>query len=152
MTALLALDLGTKTGFAVRANGAIAFGVQDFTPSRFDSGAMRFIRFRKFLMDLHAQDPIGFIGYEEVRAHAGTGAAHVYGGFMAVLQVFGSEHGVAYEAYPVGTIKKFWTGSGNASKDRMIAVAKQMGFETTDDNAADALAILHLMEMNAVTL
>lgn len=142
---VLALDLGTKTGFAVRSNGAIVSGTQNFSPTRFDSSAMRYIRFRRFLAELDAADPVAQIGYEEVRNHAAVGAAHVYGGFMSTLQVFAEERGIPLEAHPVGAIKKFWTGSGSAPKGKMIAVAKAQGFNPKDDNEADALAILHLM-------
>jgi hypothetical protein len=42
----------------------------------------------------------------------------------------------------VGTVKKHATGSGNAGKPAMIAAARARGFNLTDDNEADALAIL----------
>ena len=44
---------------------------------------------------------------------------------------------------PVGTIKKHATGKGNASKDEMVASARARGHAPTDDNEADALALLH---------
>ena len=34
------------------------------------------------------------------------------------------------------------TGKGNANKDAMIAAARARGFTPTDDNEADAIAIL----------
>ena len=42
----------------------------------------------------------------------------------------------------VGTVKKAWTGKGNATKDDMIAEAERRGMKVIDDNHADALAIL----------
>ena len=143
--AVLALDLGTRTGFAVGGDGAIICGTQDFTPSRYDSSAMRFVKFTGWLDQIHAARPIRHIVYEEVRRHAGVNAAHVYGGFMAHLLAWAETHGpIPAEAYAVGTIKKFWTGKGNAGKGEMIARAEAMGFEVPDDNAADALAMLHM--------
>jgi hypothetical protein len=47
-------------------------------------------------------------------------------------------------AYQVGHVKLFWTGAGNADKAAMMAQAKVRGFRVVDDNAADALAMLHL--------
>ena len=44
---------------------------------------------------------------EEVRRHAGTDAAHVYGGLMATLTAWAELRGVPYEGVPVGTIKRF---------------------------------------------
>ena len=71
-------------------------------------------------------------------------AAHVYGGFTATLGTWCEKHGVPMEAYPVGAIKKHWTGAGNASKEAMIAAAVRRGFKPIDDNEADALAMLDM--------
>ena len=43
----------------------------------------------------------------------------------------------------IGTIKKHATGKGNAGKDEMIAAMRALDHGVTDDNEADALAILH---------
>ena len=49
---------------------------------------------------------------------------------------------MSYQGVPVGTIKKFLTGQGNANKPAMIAAAQTRGFSPADDNEADAIAIL----------
>ena len=49
---------------------------------------------------------------------------------------------MGYEGVPVGTIKRFATGRGNADKAAMVAAMKARGFNPADDNEADALAIL----------
>ena len=49
---------------------------------------------------------------------------------------------VAYEGVPVGTIKRFISGKGNADKQAVIAAVRARGFNPADDNEADALAIL----------
>ena len=47
------------------------------------------------------------------------------------------------EGVPVGTIKKFASGKGNASKQQMIeAVEDRFGCIVADDNEADAIALL----------
>ena len=47
---ILALDLGTTTGCALRtADGAIASGTVSFRPSRYDGGGIRYLRFRAWL-------------------------------------------------------------------------------------------------------
>lgn len=44
---ILALGLGQRTGWAVRSrDGAIASGVQEFRPGRFEGGGMIWLRFR----------------------------------------------------------------------------------------------------------
>ena len=47
-----------------------------------------------------------------------------------------------YQGVPVGTIKRFITGKGNADKQAVIAAVKERGFSPADDNEADAIAIL----------
>ena len=141
---MLALDLGTTTGWALRAHdGLITSGTVSFRPSRYDGGGMRYLRFINWLTELdQLSGPIAAIWYEEVRRHAGTDAAHVYGGLMATLTAWAELRGVPYQGAPVGTVKKHATGSGNAGKPAMIAAARARGFNPSDDNEADAIAIL----------
>ena len=70
-------------------------------------------------------------------------AAHAYGGFLAHLTAWCEHHRIPYQGVPVGTIKKHATGLGNASKAAMIAAMQAKGYPVTDDNEADALALLH---------
>ena len=47
---VLALDLGTTTGWALRsADGRIVSGTVSFRPSRYDGGGVRYLRFRAWL-------------------------------------------------------------------------------------------------------
>jgi Holliday junction resolvasome RuvABC endonuclease subunit len=142
---ILALDLGTTTGWALRApDGAITSGTQSFRPQRFEGGGMRFLRFKRWLTELKAHaDGIDSLHFEEVRRHISTDAAHAYGGFLATLTSWCEHHQIPYQGVPVGTIKKHATGKGNASKDEMITAMRRLGHVPTDDNEADALAILH---------
>ena len=142
--AILALDLGTTTGWALRGHdGLITSGTASFKPGRFDGGGMRYLRFTNWLTELdRLSGPIATIWFEEVRRHAGTDASHVYGGLMASLTSWGELRGVPYEGVPVGTIKRHVTGKGNANKQAMIDAARALGFSPADDNEADAIAIL----------
>ncbi|MCA3585586.1 MAG: hypothetical protein IM626_13575 [Phenylobacterium sp.] len=140
---ILALDLGTTTGWALPSMGMITSGCLSLKSSRFDGGGMRYLRFRRWLEHLQVDaGPIGAVYFEEVRRHVGTDAAHVYGGLLGQLTAWCEEHGIAYQGVPVGTIKAFATGRGNADKAAMIAAVKSRGFSPADDNEADAIAIL----------
>lgn len=141
---ILALDLGMATGWALRAaDGTIVSGTETFRQNRWSGGGMRYLRFRRWLGEIATTNGgIGLIVYEEVRRHAGTDAAHVYGGFLATLTAWCEDCGVAYEAVPVGTIKRFVTSKGNAGKEAVIAAIRARGFHPADDNEADALALL----------
>jgi Holliday junction resolvasome RuvABC endonuclease subunit len=141
---ILALDLGTTTGWALRGGaGLITSGTVSFRPSRYDGGGMRYLRFRNWLDGLVAQvGPIGAVHFEEVRRHVGTDAAHIFGGLLATLTAWCEQRGIAYQGVPVGTIKRFIAGKGNANKEAVIAAVRARGFSPGDDNEADAIAIL----------
>jgi len=142
--AVLALDLGTTTGWALRAaDGLITSGTTSFRPGRYDGGGMRYLRFTNWLAEIERlSGPIAAIWFEEVRAQRGVDASHVYGGLMATLTAWAELRGVPYAGVPVGTIKRHATGHGNAPKAAMIASARERGFSPADDNEADAIAIL----------
>ncbi len=142
--AVLALDLGTTTGWALRtSDGRIVSGTQDFRPRRFEGGGMRYLRFTDWLLELAMLSRgIGRVVFEEVRRHAGTDAAHIYGGLLGALTSWCEEHEIPYQGVPVGVIKRHVTGKGNADKTAVMAAIRARGFAPADDNEADAIAIL----------
>ena len=142
--AVLALDLGTTTGWALRTmDGRIVSGTHDFRPRRFEGGGMRYLRFTDWLVELAMlSHGIRRVVFEEVRRHAGTDAAHVYGGFLGALTSWCEEHEIPYQGVPVGTIKRHVTGRGNADKAAVMAAIRARGYRPADDNEADAIAIL----------
>ena len=144
-TTILALDLGTTTGWALaQADARMTSGSHSFKPQRFEGGGMRFLRFKRWLTDIKQCTPgISLVVFEEVRRHAGVDAAHAYGGFLGQLTAWCEHHQIPYEGVPVGTIKKHATGKGNASKEQMTQAMQARGHEITDDNQADALALLY---------
>ena len=96
---------------------------------------MRYLRFRGWL-DGVAADAAGIaaVYFEEVRRHVGTDAAHLFGGFLATLS--------SYQGVPVGTIKRFIAGKGNADKEAVTAAFRARGVNPADENEADVIAIL----------
>jgi hypothetical protein len=143
----LALDLGTTTGFAFRdAFGGVKSGTWSLKPGKFDGAGMRGVKFVGHLDELKRHGLWQRIVFEAVRRHIGTDAAHIYGGLMLVLQTWCELNNVPHDGIPVQTIKKFWTGKGNANKAAMIAEAQRRGFTALDDNEVDAIALLHCAE------
>ena len=142
---ILAIDLGTHTGWAIRTrDGSITSGTVTFRPGRFEGAGMTFLRFRAWLNETAGLvQGIDQVDFEEVRAHLGTTAAHVYGGFLAILTAWCEYVRVPYRGVPVATIKRHATGKGNAGKEAVIAAMRAKGHQPGDDNEADALAILH---------
>lgn len=138
---ILAIDPGTKCGWAIARDGELfESGTWDLSPSGKPAA-----RWQKLIAQLNNLDAssLDSVYYELVRRHLGTRAAHVYGGFLAILEVFATAHSLPLTGIPVGTIKKHATGRGNAKKPEMIEAARERwGVEPVDDNEADALCIL----------
>jgi len=104
---------------------------------------MRYLRFRGWLAEIAGlSGGIARIAFEEIQRHAGTGAAHAYGGFLATLTAWCEQEAIPYQGVPVGTIKRYATGKGNADKAKMVAAIEARGFRPADDNEADAIALL----------
>ena len=140
---ILALDLGTATGWAIRRlDGGMAHGTERFPDRKRAHPGQRWADYRAWLSRTLVSQQIHVIAYEDVKRHLGTDAAHAYGAFLAMTQMVAAQHNVELLPVGVGTIKKAWTGRGNADKAAMIAEAKRRGFRPDTDNAADALAIL----------
>jgi len=105
---------------------------------------MRFLRFTRWLDTILLSEPSPRrVAFEEVRRHAGVDAAHAYGGFLGTLTSICEQYAIPYQGVPVGTIKRHATGKGNASKNAVISAIRALGHNPTDDNEADALALLH---------
>ncbi len=141
-TSILALDLGSTTGWAIAHDGTVVSGTWDIAPRRGESPGMRYIRLRGRLQALHVAYPnLALVVYEQ--AHHRGGAATEYAvGCVTTVQAWCASLGIEFAGVHTATIKKHATGKGNASKQDMIAAAKARGFNPGCDNEADALALL----------
>lgn len=137
---ILALDLGTRMGWAMGDKSLIHTGFVDLKQDRFEGGGMRYLRLHHWLDNLDFKPQAVY--YEEVRRHAGTSAAHVYGGFQSTVCAWCEKHKIPYAGIPVQTIKKHATGKGNANKSAMLTAANRAGRDIMDDNEADAYWLL----------
>lgn len=144
MAKILALDLGTNTGFAIGGPQHMVSGHWNLKPGRYDGGGMRFVKMRSNLEEIRKAYGVTHVFFEEVRRHRGVDAAHVYGGLMGTLTAWCEENDIPYSGLPVGEIKKAWTGSGNASKEAMVAECEKRGFSPRTEDEADAIAVFHL--------
>ena len=89
---------------------------------------MAFVRFGGWLDEISRNGgPLASVVFEEARAHAGTLAAQVYGGFLAHLTAWCERKSVPYLGGPVTTIKRHATGKGNAPTEVVVA-ATATGF------------------------
>lgn len=141
---ILTFDLGTKCGWAsLDENEVINSGVLNCKPDGIPiNSGVRFLNFENFLNHTF-ESPIDKVYFEIVRRHMGVYAAHIYGGFWAMLTKWCDAREIPYEGVAVGTIKKHVTGKGNAKKPQVIEAIEARGHQPEDDNEADALAILY---------
>jgi Holliday junction resolvasome RuvABC endonuclease subunit len=142
---MLALDLGQKTGWAVRCrDGSICSGTERLKPNARQSAGDVLHWFRYWLQGLHKTfDQFDVVLFESVAAHKGAAAAHWFGAFWGVLNLWCYERGLIPEGVSVTQIKKDATGRGNASKEEVVDAMRSLGFDPGDDNEADALALLN---------
>jgi Holliday junction resolvasome RuvABC endonuclease subunit len=160
MKRVLALDLGTTLGWAVSDN--LVWG-QTYTPPLFGRRKLKanshqrrsqcYVNLREFLTGFTKGLDVEFLAYEKVRFHSAVDAAHMYGGYRAIMLCWSVDRGVPTVGYHPGEIKKFATGKGNAKKSEMVDAAKDLmarngviNYEDMDDNAADAIWIHELAQ------
>lgn len=126
MTKVLALDLGTKTGWALqmptgeRLSGTKLLLTPKEQKEQKAKGLDRCcdsrpVRLWEFIR-LNAPDLIAF---EDVQFMSTQMQAQLWGSLRGVVQTFYPERKIL--AVPVGTLKKFATGSGAAKKWQMAA-------------------------------
>jgi Holliday junction resolvasome RuvABC endonuclease subunit len=147
---ILALDTGTVTGWAIRAEGQYFSGTADFShDAKRESPGMRFLRFTKWLRELAHDHEVGLVIFE--MAHHRGGAPTVVGvGLTTHLLSTCADLGIEHQSVHSGTLKKFATGKGNANKQEMGEALTRRWPDLcrpiTDDNEVDALWLLAYAE------
>ena len=122
---ILALDLGTKTGWAfgdMKNLDRIYSGMQDFSLKRGESPGMRLLNFDKWVYEMLAKHGPKMVAYEMPHQRGGH-ATQLLLGMLGVLHVACAKAGIEYSSVHSATLKKSATGSGRASKEEMIRVA-----------------------------
>lgn len=151
---IIALDLGQRTGWASFRGGlehhrdSGVFELYESTTSRkrapasFDDG-QRFRALAQFLNDIDQVAAPTIVAFEQVNGGTKGRQTQLYNGYRAILMEWCYRCGKRVLPLPVGTIKKLFTGTGSADKERVIAECVSRGYLPFDDNEADAIAILH---------
>ena len=139
---ILALDLGTHTGWAYTDGTALESGTQTLDLRRGESPGMRFLRFRRWLDDMLRGLRPALVAYEAPH-HRGGAATEVAVGFSTRVLEQCADLGIEHVSVHTATLKKHATGSGRAGKDDMIrAASERWGRTPATDDEADALCLL----------
>ena len=84
-----------RLGIARPGRHGVSSGTLSFRPDRFEGGGMRYLRFKHWLTEIKSTaGGIDAVYFEEVRRHAGTSAAQIYGGFLAHVAAWCEHHGI----------------------------------------------------------
>jgi Holliday junction resolvasome RuvABC endonuclease subunit len=141
---ILALDPATRCGFAYSSRPTLS-GTWDLSTRRDESGSMKLVRLRSKLEEFKRLG-VDLIVFEAARNAMPKmqGALVHQAKLQAVIELFAEDHAIAYRGYSPAELKKFATGKGNANKAAMVAAISARYGPVSDDNEADAIALLHL--------
>lgn len=144
---ILALDLGTETGWATNAIMCYPYPTRGVRTFDGEISGWRYLAFKRWLDVEIERLEIQHIVYEETFS-MGAYAARVLHGFLATLQYIHAEHYPTESRFTMqkvhpGILKKFATGNGHAKKPQMMeACYIRYGYKPTDDNECDAIFLL----------
>lgn len=156
MRPIIALDLGTRTGVSMRhPDGAITGATWVLAKEKAlrearavgedRSGDIRVVALDLLLDDAMRLSAVRQQGetlvvFEDVQFLSSQMQSQLWASFRTVLWLAAHRHGFEVLPVPVGTLKKFATGHGNATKDMMAAALAKKGelLPAMDDNEVDA--------------
>lgn len=151
---ILALDLGTKTGWAVGDESGVRAGTwalmkpAEITAQakiRFDRRLdARIPRLHERIRTLLLDEPFDWIVFEDVLFSSTTLQAHLWASLRATVWLTAHLQRVRVECVNTASLKKFATGHGGATKEMMEAWLNKKcpGMINLDDNAVDAVHLL----------
>jgi len=144
MEKLLALDLSTNTGFAYGSPaGEPIFGTKKLPSTGDDIG--RFSdAFVQWLDDLITLEGFDFMVFESPILSAGKTSAvtaRKLMGLAVLTELVAFRRHIPCREGNLMTVKKFFAGSGRASKQDMINAAAKYGWYVRTDDEADALGL-----------
>lgn len=154
----LALDLGTKTGYAGMLNGEFVAGTWTLATPAFlrDQAKIRYDRrldaripcLERAINSTNQKTNLDWIFFEDVQFSSTTLQTQLWASLRATVWLFSEHSRAQIECCPTGTLKKFATGYGGATKEQMERAARKKypDWLSTkiglDDNAIDAIHLL----------
>jgi Holliday junction resolvasome RuvABC endonuclease subunit len=141
-TLTLALDLGSRSGFATMQDGHVSYGWVDLkVGTKFHpSGYLKLFNWvESMVTNGHVLDVV----VEKPHASQMFKAVEILFGLLAVVYSVCDKHQIPIRTVSPMTIKKFWTGTGKSDKKAMVKKTQEMYPAVVDHNVSDAIALLH---------
>lgn len=141
---VLALDLGTRTGWALRWDeGHVGSGVEDLSGARRrESLGLRVLRFRRWLREVLSLSRPSLVVYERPVIHTAwhhRSVAHNMEGVL-LAEIEGRRD---YVSPPPSLVKRHATGRGSPTRAQVLEAARaRWGRTVSDLDEADALCLL----------
>jgi Holliday junction resolvasome RuvABC endonuclease subunit len=164
---LIALDLGSSTGWARSLDGEISAGTWELASAKSLKTAkvlrmnrrldIRVMTFVDRLKEIHAAKAIDYIFWEDVLFAKSLAQAQLWSSFRGAIWTFAHLNGIHTDCLDTGKLKKWATGSGSADKPAMARalIVKNSRYSAQkglvkdskagtllDDNAIDAIHLL----------
>ena len=119
------------------------FGTVSFSAHKKDYGSV-FYEYEKWLTGMLNSTKTDIIAIEGVNAGLKGSARYIITGLDCITHKIAYDRGVKRVSVSPSQVKKWLTGKGNADKAMMVEEVKKRGYNPTDDNQADAIAIMLL--------
>ena len=146
---VLALDLGTTTGWCVRDGDDVKVGRWQLHRSQGEKG----IQLGRLVRDAIQEHEPDLVGFEEpVFVTRGMAALALRYGLQMVVQVVCEQTKTAYLGVHVSTLKKHATGKGNAKKPQMIQAARDASGLNLSSDEADAYWVADYLMSSGIDL
>lgn len=144
MTRILALDPAALCGWAHFDGKTITSGTWTLHKGQNEANGMRLLRLKTRLSE-RLDSGVDLVVYEYNPFLRGRNAVQRAGEMAGVIKVWCEGLGLNYADYSAAAVKEYATGKKKADKDAMVhACIHKFGIEPTDDNEADAVALLNL--------
>lgn len=169
---ILALDLGTRTGWALSANGVVTAGTWVLaTPKEITAAAKlrmnrrcdpRFLRLLHNLRCLTATVKLDYAVFEDVLFGSSTGQCHLWATWRSAVWAL-AQQGVNIDCLNTASLKKF-AGNGSADKSMMAKLLTRndpryilhpkgvRDLKTGEILGDDAIDAIHLLRWACQTL
>jgi len=141
---VLGLDPSTKSGIAVLTTGGEVLHSEVVKYPKGLKAIPRAISITNSIMNIYSEYQPDHVVLEGYSLHSKFNLASMVE-LGTVLRLALTTSGIDYHEVAPTALKKFVSGKGNCKKDVMILECyKRFGFETDDDNIADAVGLAHI--------